>query len=165
MAITELFSSCQGIASLPLCAGLLIAAALDMRSRRVPNLLTVALLVGGLVARGALGGFGELAWGLGAALGAMIVLLVPFAKGWLGGGDVKLFVALAAWLGPKAFVTALVAATLAGGVLAIAMLARRGRRALSLREASRSGGVPYAVAIAIGGLLVVLRAGGLPGLG
>ena len=72
MAITELFSSCQGIASLPLCAGLLIAAALDMRSRRVPNLLTVALLVGGLVARGALGGFGELAWGLGAALGARL---------------------------------------------------------------------------------------------
>jgi prepilin peptidase CpaA len=90
----------------------------------------------------------------------------------VGAGDVKLAAAIGVWLGPAGVLEASVLAALAGGVIAVGVLARRGRLgrlALSLAlwvGALRHGHVtkplasdttdvlPYGVALAAGALLV-----------
>jgi prepilin signal peptidase PulO-like enzyme (type II secretory pathway) len=76
----------------------LAAAIFDLRSKRIPNALTIPLLVAGLVWATWIGGLS----GLGNAAAACFLLALPyvflflFAKG--GAGDAKLMGAIGAWL-------------------------------------------------------------------
>jgi prepilin peptidase CpaA len=90
-----------------------LAAASDLRHRRVPNELVLVALVLGLT-RGVTMGL------LGATVG--LALLLPlFAVRWLGGGDVKLLAALGAWLGPWGVLVGGLYGIALGGLLSIAM--------------------------------------------
>jgi prepilin peptidase CpaA len=164
-------------------AGLFFAALLaaagrsDVKARRIPNLLVAMLVVVGLVAavtvlRDSVGLTASVA-GFTLAL----VLWVPFwLLGVLGAGDVKLAAAIGVWVGPAGVIEASVLAALAGGILAVGVLTRRGRLwtlavsvALWLGALRRgqlakpladntTGVLPYGVALAAGGVL----AGWLP---
>lgn len=87
--------------------------------------------------------------------------------GTFGGGDVKLLSAVALWAGPDHLVPLLGSVALAGGVLALVLVAlrrlvavRAGRTAAAVPRVLVVGeGVPYGVAIALGAILV---APGLP---
>jgi len=83
----------------PLIALLVWAAIDDVRTRRIANWLTGSLAMGGFM----LAASGYLQIGLGASLlGALVGFALPFllfALRALGGGDVKLFAAVGAWLG------------------------------------------------------------------
>lgn len=75
----------------------LCAAVYDARRRRLPNLLTLGGAAAALLWLLATGqGLSGVGWAscLGAAAFALLLLLPAYAKGWLGGGDVKLGVAL-----------------------------------------------------------------------
>ena len=110
-------------------AAVVIAVALyfDVRWRKIPNAWTVPaaaagvayhVLQSGLRDGGAFAGAGLLV-GVG-------VFLIPFLLGGMGGGDVKLFAALGAWLGwTDVLLLALVAAA-AGGIAALAIMAIKG---------------------------------------
>lgn len=80
-----------------------------------------------------------------------------FAMGWIGGGDAKLFGAAALWFGWAKIASFAVTVTVAGGVLALAVLMLR---ALSdhplfpLGRISPEAEVPYGVALAAGALIV-----------
>jgi prepilin peptidase CpaA len=77
-----------------------LACVTDLRTRRIPNVLTFGAALAGLLYQfvsGGIDGLGHAA--LGWLVGAVIFIL-PFALGGLGGGDVKLLAALGAWLGP-----------------------------------------------------------------
>lgn len=157
---------------------LLLAAIGDLRSRRIPNRLVAVLALLGIafsvtqrpVFPGALHGFEGLVTGLACWL--------PFyALGWLGAGDVKLFAAAGAWLGPMRALEGALIGALAGAVLAVLwMLRSQGvRRAVqTLGMAASSPGLlsspaggekarsrlPYGVAIAFGAIC----AAWIPGL-
>jgi prepilin peptidase CpaA len=84
-----------------------------------------------------------------------------FARGWIGGGDAKLFAATALWVGWPAVLTDLAVTGLAGGVLAVALLTLRSAPVRSFlptgpdwfeRLAEPGENVPYGVAIAAGAL-------------
>jgi prepilin peptidase CpaA len=97
----------------------------DVRSRRVPNVLTAALLVTGLLASALHIGAPSL---LSSALGVLVGLVIwlPFwLMGMLGAGDVKFFAAACAWLGPSLAWRSSLAVALLGGVMAAAMMARQ----------------------------------------
>jgi prepilin peptidase CpaA len=111
----------------------IVAVGFDVRTRRIPNLLTfgaallamlVATLTGGLSAAMTT----VFAWMLGVAL-----FLPFFALGGMGAGDVKLLAALAAWLGPIDAVYMAIFTAMAGGVIGLAVTLARGytRTALS----------------------------------
>lgn len=157
-----------------LALGLIAASVADLRARRVPNALTMALLATGLTARTLAGGLSALGGGLlGAALGTALLIL-PFARRWIGGGDVKLLAAIGGWLGPELTVWAALYGTAAGGVLSIVYVVffvpreiRRevvaGFKAMFLlqrveappaREARFSP--PYALALAVGAVVTVV---------
>ena len=105
----------------------LIAAALDLKSRRIPNWLTGPVFLGGLVMATALGGLAGLADSLVGALVMMAPFLLLFLFAGGGAGDAKLMAALGSWLGLINGLFALGAVLAAGGLVGIsyALLAKR----------------------------------------
>ena len=111
-----------------------IACVTDLRTRRIPNVLTFGAALGAFLyqfAGGGVEGLGDaaLGWLVGAA-----IFIVPFALGGLGGGDVKLLAALGAWLGPADVVFLALYAGLAGGVMALVVAAIHGYLGTALRN-------------------------------
>ena len=109
------------------------ACVTDLRSRRIPNVLTFGAAVAAFVfhafaSNGSGFGFGVSGWLVGGA-----VMFLPFALGGLGGGDVKLLAALGAWLGPMNAMWLALYTGMAGGVMALAVAAYFGytRQAIS----------------------------------
>ena len=164
-------------AGLVFTALLVVAAVGDVRTRRIPNRLVAAIGLLGLmysllmqpVAPGAVRGLGGILVGLGCWL--------PFyALSWVGAGDVKLFGAAGAWLGPMGALEGALIAALAGAMLAVVWMVRsRGVKetAETLGMAagtpsvlspgdtrSRRSKLPYGIAIAFG----AIWAGWLPRL-
>lgn len=97
----------------------LLAAIWDVFSRRIPNLLPLIIAVLYLLQAGIAGDWAALPWHLLCGAGVLIVGIVIFSFGWLGGGDVKLLAALALWAGPDQLVLLLLMTCLAGGALAL----------------------------------------------
>ncbi len=103
-----------------------IACVTDVRSRRIPNVLTFAAAGAGIVFHSLTAGWGGLqlsvtGWGTG------VLLFLPFflLKG-MGAGDVKLLAALGAWLGPMQTVWLALFTSISGGVLALVVASVRG---------------------------------------
>lgn len=150
-----------------LLSALAAACFFDLLTRRVPNWLTVGTFGSGLVARATAGDPLDAAFGLAGAACGLAILIYPFVRRWVKGGDVKLLMATGAWLGPVATLHAALAGSAAGGLLSLVywLRAPKGRRqeistnlrlALFLRtvpaEASgdRFAHPPYALALAAG---------------
>ena len=154
---------------------LLIAGCVtDIRSRRIPNVLVLALLAGGIVfsfaTRPLAVAFRESAAGL---LLGFAIWIVFYLAGVIGAGDVKFFSAAAAWLGPSATWRAALAAGAVGGVLAVVFLVREGRLGSTLQRmmfamssksatllvrdgdgtVNRQNQLPYGIALATGALI------------
>ena len=129
------------------------AAICDVRAFEIPDELSIALVVLALVYGALTPGF---AWISHIAAPALVfaVGLLLFARGLMGGGDIKLLTALAAWTGFQGLLPLLLGISLAGGALALVLLAAR--RLLAGRPAPRvfaaDAPIPYAVAI-LGGTL------------
>lgn len=137
-----------------LLAVLVPATVVDLRERRIPNVLTGigagAALVLGLALDPAQQP-ARLATAV-AAVAFLLVLRCPRPDG-LGLGDVKLAGVLGLCLGPAAIV-ALLVAFLAGSLVAVVVVVRNGRRAL------RTATVPFGPFLAAGA--VVAFASGRP---
>jgi prepilin peptidase CpaA len=151
----------------------LAGAACDLRCRRIPNRLTAAAvaiaLVGGAWDSGIHGFLGSLA----AGLVATVIFAVMFFMGGMGGGDVKLMAAVAAFAGLSHLTELLLVTTLAGGAFAVALAAAHGALGATLRGAlgwfwprntlhTRSLecahlSLPYGVPIAVGALVTFYR--------
>ncbi|MCO6458915.1 MAG: prepilin peptidase [Pirellulaceae bacterium] len=99
-----------------------ISALTDICKYKVYNIVTMPLVVSGfafhlLTPLG--GGLAFCAEGMLLGLG---ILIVPFALGGVGAGDVKLLAGIGAWLGPQVTFWAFVVAALAAGACGLAML-------------------------------------------
>jgi len=148
-------------------AGLLIAAAAsDWRKLTIPNrysLAIVALFPSYAIATGA-----GIDWSAHLLFGAasFVIGFVLFALRLCGGGDVKLFAAVALWAGPALMLPMTFYVAVAGGLMATVLwfhhrLQRAGSAVNFMYTQSEEGfakqPMPYAVAIAAGGLFVALQ--------
>ena len=127
----------------------LTAAAIDLRTRRVPNVLTGAAAAAGVVT--ALTGTGQVGI-MGAILGGVVglTLMLPgYLWGATGGGDVKLLAAVGTFLGPDRVLMAFFGMAIGGGLLALATAIAR-RHFFNQTFA-------YAPAIAMGALFAVFK--------
>ena len=100
---------------------------MDVRYRRIPNKLVLAILLAGLTINTFFGGPRGLLTslgGLGLSFGIMFLLHV---FGTMGAGDVKLFAAIGAVNGLSLVIPTLLLVALTGGVLAIFMMVYSGR--------------------------------------
>ena len=161
-----------------------IAAAWDIKSRRIPNILTFPMILTGLAwstyTFGLSGFFG--------ALAACIILALPyvllFVSAGGGGGDVKMMAGIGAWAGLLPGLVFLVAISMSGVVVALLFAMFRGQMRpvvnrvcgvayqvipsfaqgakgiaelpgnLSLGEAAKSQPMPYGIAIFVGVCLI-----------
>jgi prepilin peptidase CpaA len=103
-----------------------MGAAIDVRTRRIPNAVTFGGAAAAFVYHGALGGLAGL--GLSAAGWALgIALFLPmFLLRGMGAGDVKLLGAVGAWLGPVGVLWSALFSVFAGGLLALVVGAWHG---------------------------------------
>ncbi len=135
------------------------AIGIDLRSGRVPNWLVLPAVPLGWLAAGLMAGWPGLGLGvLGSLLGAALLLL-PWWRGWIGAGDLKLMAALGALAGPVFVAGAFVWGSLLGGLLLGVAARRAGASPKSVSIWSIR--VPYGAALAAGAL--VTAAVGLPG--
>ena len=158
---------------------LMLAACADVATRTIPNGIVVIVAVAGLMVR-LLMGLSAFAVSVAAAVVLFIFMLVLHARGLLGGGDAKLIPAIALGL-PLSSVSRFIFITvMAGGMLGLLHLL--GRWALHNRppaappprgasllhrvfraerwRIARHGSLPYGVAIACGGIWVLMSRAG-----
>jgi prepilin peptidase CpaA len=172
------FMGAQGGLVLPLILSVWIAWG-DIRTRRIPNYLTLATALTGLaygLTFHGWAGLGDGLLGLGLGFG---FLLIPYILGGMGAGDVKALAALGAWVGMERTFYLICYMGLAGGLLTLGLLWWKGLLWQKLRQAwvgllnwvlcrpdktkpasppsQLTPGIPYGVALALGmaGLLVI----------
>ena len=154
--------------------GTCAASYIDLRTRRVPNAFTLPLAAFGVL----LGAAGWGTAGVGGALAGWTVGLLLMLPGYLigatGGGDVKLFAAVGAFLGPWLIAAALIHTAVAGALLALVvatsrgrfretlngtmlLVATRGQYAAALEHPAIRNRFAYAPAIAAGATLAATR--------
>jgi prepilin peptidase CpaA len=121
-----------------------IATWCDLRTREIPDWISVALVLIGITAAGF--GWAGVRWWMvlsGLLLGFLIGLALFHFAGF-GGGDAKLIAGIGAILGPVGLLISLFWMAVAGGVLAlIAMI--RGQRDYAYGPAIAAGYVAYLV--------------------
>jgi len=143
-------------------AALLIAALNDLYEFKIPNwvsiLMIVSFFVAGLVMRAPVNVMFEATM---IAFGALVIGFILFARNIIGGGDAKLLASTVLWIGLPGLASFLVNVALSGAVLAIFLLVFRKAPAMPfyaqapwlLRLHQEPKDIPYAVAICAGGLL------------
>jgi len=174
-----------GKSHLHLLAPLLLAGWMawgDARTRRIPNYLTLGTALAGLGFQLGTSGWTGLWQGfLGLCVGFSLMIAF-YLKGGMGAGDVKAMAALGTWLGPLATLYLFVYMGISGLPLILVFLWRRGQLRARVRQfwtflenrlllrsqpaapdppspPDRSEGLPYAVAMALGMILLIWRGG------
>lgn len=139
------------------------AAISDYKSLTIPNWISIALLT--LYPAAVFTAPTEIDWLYGVFVGGGVFVIgfCIFALGGLGGGDVKLLVALSAWSGLGLLVPFLFSVVIAGGILVIFILIREARKQPkgvgtffgNIRAVMRTRTpVPYGVAIGFGSVVI-----------
>lgn len=108
-------------------AFVVVCCTFDVCTRRIPNLLSVPAMLGGLAYNAIWFGIPGFANSLFALLLVVAVLIGPWILGGIGGGDVKMMAAIATLLGPYLALASLGTGMALGGVVMAIHLVRLGR--------------------------------------
>src|SRR5262245_22593671 len=154
-----------------------IGCACDLRTRRIPNLLTFGGAAVAFVYSAWSGSAAAVLTSVGGWLVGAALFLPMFMLGGMGAGDVKLAACVGAWLGPTAALFVALYSAIAGGVLGVFVALATGyfKQALSnvwlllahwrvvgvrplpelTLEGSRGPRLPFALPIAVGAIAVM----------
>jgi prepilin peptidase CpaA len=148
----------------------------DVRYRRIPNLLVLSLLIGGLTINISFGGFNGALTSLEGFALAFLPMFLIHLFGAMGAGDVKLFGAVGSVIGVSMVPMTFVVVVMLGAVLAIYTMLRAGTIFSTLHGVlrifvgimpgwemprfaippDRKHTIPYGVAIMLGSLLAAV---------
>ena len=120
----------------PALALLIWAAAVDLRSRRIPNWLTFSLILSGFLQSF---GTGAVVSPASSFMGFLVGFTLPlalFLLGAMGGGDVKLLAGVGAWFGPGATWNVFLLAAVIGAVMVISQALAQRRTKVLLRNSA-----------------------------
>lgn len=130
----------------------------DVGRRRLPNALCLVVAVLGLAALLYGGGFALAGSGLLHGVIALVVGIVLFSAGIVGGGDAKYYAAVAMWFPLNQAATLLLWVSAAGFILFIGWFFWRRLRGIKVqrRATTDADKFPYGVAIAVGAIAAEL---------
>lgn len=160
---------------------IVIAVVLDLRSRRIPNILTVTSSLIGIIM---LSLEGKAVISIAGLILGIALMMPGFMIGGVGGGDVKLMAAIGSLKGPSFVLNVFIISTLCGGLLALICAIKDGRLQrllidtwdyikslgvsiitgknlinVTLPNAEEASVIPYGVAIFSGTVIVLLGMG------
>jgi prepilin peptidase CpaA len=145
----------------PFC--MVFAAVSDMLSMTIANRISLMLIATFTVVAPLTGmDWATYGWHFAAAGLALSVTFAMFAIGGMGGGDAKLIAASSLWMGFSLnLLVYLITSTMIGGVLTLLILSYRnsplaevtGRNMFLRHFADRKAGIPYGLALGLGGLM------------
>ena len=137
-------------------AAMAFAAMMDLFTMTIPNRVSLFLL-GSFLVVAPLTGMAWEQFGLHIATGFGVLLLgiVLFTLGYVGGGDAKLLAAASLWIGPHFLLQYVAMATILGGLLSLMILSYRGimpplwltRQKWAMKLHNPKVGVPYGLAL------------------
>jgi prepilin peptidase CpaA len=104
-----------------------VGSVYDIRSSRIPNVLTASSIAIGLLLHLILGGWSQLAFSFVGGLIGGGLFLIFFLLGGMGAGDVKLMAAVGCLVGLGSLSRVLIATVLVGATLALLLAFYRGR--------------------------------------
>ena len=131
---------------------LVVAAISDLRAFRIPNILPAILILLFAVTQ-LLDSNAAVPWENFAHFGVTLIIgMFLFSKGWIGGGDAKLYAATALWFTVSGAVPLLFFTTISGALLAALFIIGR-FAGLRKNVPKKDRRIPYGVAIAAGGII------------
>jgi prepilin peptidase CpaA len=133
---------------------LVVAAVIDVRTFTISNRLNLAVALAAPLYwwSAHLPLWPDIGLQVAIAAGVFALLAAAFYAGMMGGGDVKLAAALALWFSPLSTVRFLIFMSIAGGLLTLVVVGLH-----RLRKKAGKPQVPYGVAIAVGGLIILIQ--------
>jgi len=144
-------------------AAMIVAAVSDLFTMTISNKVSLGLIAGFLVLA-AFSGMDLKTIGMHLLAGAamLAVSFAFFAKGWIGGGDAKLYAATAIWMGWPNLLDYTLISCLLGGALTIALLSLSKMPMPAVlkkqywfnRLHTLEDGIPYGLALAAGGIFI-----------
>ena len=139
------------------------AAAMDLITMTIPNKVSI-VLVAAFFLLAPLAGLGlyDIALHVSAGIVTLAATFLFFTRGWIGGGDAKLFAAAALWLGFEHLADFAIVSALLGGALTLGLLFVRKiplpmalfGQSWIVRLHSIEEGIPYGIALGTAGLIV-----------
>lgn len=99
-----------------------VAAVIDIRTRKIPNWLTLPSCLVGVCLNIFHEGWGGLQNSLSGLAVGFLLLIFVYLLGGMGAGDVKLLSAVGAFLGPRLVFYAFIWMALSGGLMAVALI-------------------------------------------
>jgi prepilin peptidase CpaA len=150
-----------------------VVAYQDVRTRRIPNALSLAIAALGLARIALAADVIDAGYTVAAAVIIFAITLALFQRGAIGGGDAKILTAAVLLIGYQELLSFLFLMSLCGGALALATLAaerldlslgrfRRGAHISSTgqseggRLAPKGSTVPYGLAVATAGVITLI---------
>jgi prepilin peptidase CpaA len=130
---------------------LIAGAIIDLRTRRIPNILTFGAAAAGVVANVVVSHQAGLITSGTGWLAGVAILFIPFLLRGIGGGDVKLLAAAGAWGGPIYALQTAVCGAVVGSLVALGFLLYRGELGLAIQPVIRS--VRWSLAFFLSGLI------------
>ena len=101
---------------------LIVAAVIDVRVKKIPNVITFPTIFAMMVYHILTNGWQGLFFSFGGMALGIAIFFVPYLMGGMGAGDVKLMGAVGATIGPKGVFFASLSTAIAGGLYALIIL-------------------------------------------
>jgi len=129
---------------------LFIASWTDFRERRIPNSLLFPSFLLALVLNIVISGSSGLLHSLAGAFMGFVLLIIPYALGGIGAGDVKLLIVIGSFGGIYFVLYSFLAGALIGGVLSFTILI------FNKVSRKRNSSIPYGIPLSLGVLVYVI---------
>jgi len=105
-----------------LAVTLIVSAVIDLRTQKIPNLITYPAIAIALAYHAVLGGVDSLLFSLTGLAVGIGLLLPPYLMGGMGAGDAKLMGAVGGMIGAKGVIYAFLCTAIVGGIYALVLI-------------------------------------------
>ena len=101
---------------------LLLSAGIDLRSQKIPNLITYPRMIIAILYHGTTGGIDGLIFSLAGLVVGISIFLLPYLMGGMGAGDAKLMGVVGAVIGAKGVFYAFLCTAVVGAIYALLLI-------------------------------------------